>query len=459
MSILVFNILMFVCCYIALPIIYFMMRNEAKAKKNIVIGVTLPYSARTSAEVQSICNKFRKNLDIMFIIMTLICIGAIFIPSFSISFTYYMTWLVFAVIIPGFIYISSNKKLRKLKVENNWYSSFSEKTIVDLKTVDMPKRLISSWWFVPPVLICLIPVAATLFIKGNSEEFWYMFATYLVFALIVASCYLFFRIIYRQRAEIVDENTELSIILTRVRQYNWSKCWVWTAWLTSIYTIFFWLLIKNVIGLIISTAAYTILVVFVCIKTELTTRRIQQKFTEKSGTVDFVDDDRYWLYGLFYYNENDNRLMINNRVGMGMSVNLARLWGKIIMGFAALCILVLPVLGIWLMAEEFTPIRMEMTETQIIVHHLKKEYVIDINEIDSFELIDKLPPISKIVGTGMDHLCKGRFSVDRYGICNICLNPKNSKFLVIFSGDSTHIFSTTDEEVMVIYEKLARKLR
>jgi len=459
MNLLTFNIIMFLCCYFALPIIYFMMRNEAKAKKNIVIGVTLPYSARISPEVQNILNKFRQNLDKMFIIMTLACFGAFFIPYFSVSFTYYMTWIIFAIIIPGLVYISSHKKLRKLKIENNWNSIYSEKTIVDLKAANLPKDLLSAWWFIPPAVISLIPVVATLLMERNSEEFWYMFCTYLMFALIVAFFYMFYRMIYRQRSEIVDENTDINIILTRVRQYNWSKCWIWTAWLTGIYSVFFWLFIKNVIGIIISTSVYTIVVLYVCIKAEFTTRKVQQKLTEQSGTADYVDDDRYWLFGMFYYNENDRHLMVNNRIGIGMTINLAKLIGKVIMGFAAICMLSLPVLGIWVMAEEFTPIRMEMTETQILVNHLKKEYAIDINEIGSFELIDKLPPISKIVGTGMDHLCKGRFSVEGYGICNICINPNNSKFLIVFSGDSTYIFSTTDEEVMEIYNELARDLK
>jgi len=433
-----------------------MMRNEAKAKKNIVIGVTLPYSARTNAEVQNVCKNFKQNLDIMFIIMTLICLGAFFIPYISVCLTYFMTWVVLALIIPTLIYISSHKKLKKLKVENKWNSAYSEKTVVDLKAIDLPKKILSVWWFIPPAVISLIPVAATLFMELDSEEFWLMLGTYLMFVLMVASCYLFYRIIYRQRAEIVDENTDISIVLTRVRQYNWSKCWIWTAWLTGIYTVFFWLFIKNVIGLIISTAVYTIIVVFICIKTEYTTRKVQQKLTEKSGTTDFIDDDNHWLFGMFYYNENDNHLMINNRIGIGATVNLAKPFGKVIMGFAALCILVMPVLGVWVMAEEFTPIRMEMTETQIIVHHLKKEYVIDINNIESVELIDKLPSISRIVGTGMDHLCKGKFSVDGYGVCNICLNPDNSKFLVVFTGEGTYIFSTSDDDVMSVYNKLGR---
>jgi len=450
---------MFLCCYFVLPIIYFMMRNEAKAKKNIVIGVTLPYSARTCVEVQNICKKFKQNLNIMVLIMTLVCFGAFFIPYFSVSLTFYMTWTTFAIIIPALVYISSHRKLKKLKIENNWNSIYSEKTVVDLKAADLPKKLLSVWWFIPPVVISLMPVVATLFMEINNEEFWYMFVTYLIYVLIVTSCYLFYRIIYRQRAEIVDENTDISIILTRVRQYNWAKCWVWTAWLTGIYSVFFWLFIKNVIGIIISTSVYTIVVIYVCIKAEFTTRKVQQKLTEKSGTADYIDDDKYWLFGMFYYNENDNHLIVNNRIGIGMTVNLAKLVGKIIMGFSAICILILPVLGIWVMAEEFTPIRMEMTETQIIVHHLKKEYVIDINEIDSFELIDKLPSISRIAGTGMDHLCKGRFSVEGYGTCKICLNPNNSKFLVISSGESTYIFSTTDDEVMNAYSKLGRSLR
>ena len=44
--------------YLCLVPVYFMLRNETKPKKNIILGVTLPYEARQDAAVLAICEQF-----------------------------------------------------------------------------------------------------------------------------------------------------------------------------------------------------------------------------------------------------------------------------------------------------------------------------------------------------------------------------------------------------------------
>ena len=67
-----FNIIMFVCIYPILPIICLMLRNEAKPKKNIVIGVTLPAAAIAGEEVAEICRKYRKTLVMVLALLSLL---------------------------------------------------------------------------------------------------------------------------------------------------------------------------------------------------------------------------------------------------------------------------------------------------------------------------------------------------------------------------------------------------
>ena len=48
-------------CIIWMPLlIYFMLRNETKFKKNIAIGVTLPFEGRTHPDVLARLEKFKK---------------------------------------------------------------------------------------------------------------------------------------------------------------------------------------------------------------------------------------------------------------------------------------------------------------------------------------------------------------------------------------------------------------
>lgn len=60
MSDIVFKIVMFVCFYMVLPIMYGMLRNEAKPKKNLLIGATIHMWERDTKEVQDIVKKYKK---------------------------------------------------------------------------------------------------------------------------------------------------------------------------------------------------------------------------------------------------------------------------------------------------------------------------------------------------------------------------------------------------------------
>ncbi len=42
------------------------------------------------------------------------------------------------------------------------------------------------------------------------------------------------------------------------------------------------------------------------------------------------NDDEKWIYGFIYYNKEDPKLMVEKRLGMGWSMNMARPLGKLI---------------------------------------------------------------------------------------------------------------------------------
>ena len=85
----------------------------------------------------------------------------------------------------------------------------------------------------------------------------------------------------------------------------------------------------------VSTLLYTLLILYICLRAEFAARRAQERLTRESGP-DYVDEDEFWIWGLIYYNPNDRRAMINDRTGMGMSMNLARPAGKVVRGLCAL---------------------------------------------------------------------------------------------------------------------------
>ena len=71
------TIFLLVCCYPVLPIMAAVMANEAKVKKNIAIGCTLPLTAQHDPRVQEICREYKKRVWRWFFIMTAALIPAL----------------------------------------------------------------------------------------------------------------------------------------------------------------------------------------------------------------------------------------------------------------------------------------------------------------------------------------------------------------------------------------------
>ena len=159
------SIFLFVCFYPVIPILCVMLRNETKPKKNIILGVTLPYDARESEAVLALCAQFRRNMNIAFVLLTLAGLAHFLIPYISVVTTYDMLWLIAGILVPFFVYARANRKLRRLKAEQGWSSAYAGKTLVDLEAAALPKRTLRVWWFIPPIVCISLSVLGFLLLS------------------------------------------------------------------------------------------------------------------------------------------------------------------------------------------------------------------------------------------------------------------------------------------------------
>jgi uncharacterized membrane protein len=451
------KIIMLVCFLPILLIMYGVLLNLTKVKKNLILGVTLPFDARADDAVLAICRRFKISLTAVVLLMTATAFVPFCFRYDSVTLTYDFCWLLVAMIVPFVPYGFSNQKLRKLKAEKGWYSEAMGKHLVDLKAAALPKRLLRVWWFLPPIIVSVIPIMHTLVTLQGRDEFWPMLILYGSLFLTVVLSYVLYRIIYRQKAEMVDEHTEINVALTQVRRYNWGKCWILTAWLTALFNLSVWLLSEVGLAILVLSLIYSFLLLAGLMRVEFKTRKVQSKLTEDSGKEFYFDEDDHWLWGLIYYNPNDSHAMVSNRVGIGTSMNMAKPTGKILMGFTALLLASMPFLGVFLMHEEFTPVRLSVSDTQVIAIHTKEEYKINFSDIRSVTLINDLPSGSKNMGSAMDSVDKGSFRLGGMGSCRLCLDPRTAPFLVIKTEDATYVFGSHDSsETKAVYDTLVK---
>ena len=120
---------------------------------------------------------------------------------------------------------------------------------------------------------------------------------------------------------------------------------------------------------IVGTVALTIVFTAAAIWQEFRLRAIQSRLTSGSGQTFYVDEDDKWIWGMFYYNPNDTNLMVNARVGINTTVNMARKPGKFIMGFSALMLLLMPLFGVWILVEEQMPVMLAIQGVVVEVLH------------------------------------------------------------------------------------------
>lgn len=452
------NWIMLLLMYPLLPIMIGLLAGEAKPKKNIVIGVTLPFEARQTEEVRAICKQYRKRLWLLFGLLTAALLPSLLFSHDSVAFSWQMLWVLVVIVAPFFVYAAAHRQLRALKQARGWAPESAGKVFVEMKAAALPQRWMSAWWFVPPVLMGLVPVVSLLWRRVDAM-FWAQLSVYLIDALIVAGCYASYRYLYRNRAEVVDGEVDVTLALTRARRRQWGRFWLGAAYLMAGLAVALWLLWDSALGLLITAVVFTAAVLVLSLGTELSVRRAQYALTQQSGQGVYVDEDAHWLLGSFYYNPNDAHTIVNARVGMSTTVNLARPAGKALLVFTALCLLSIPALCGWMVAEEFTPIRVACTDEAVTADHLARVYTIPLDEVESAELLTGLPGASKVAGSAIGTLCEGTFQLNGIGLCKVCVNTGQTLFVRVDTDDTVYVLSgNSAEESRALYEQITAAL-
>lgn len=438
----IMKVILLVSIYPVLPIIYFVMRNEVKPRKNIIIGVTLPYEAREDETVREYSRLFLRELNILCAVLAVLPFTIFLTDYISIVMTIYILWVV-AVMAAAYVpYIRYRSKLMQLKKARGWLALPGEVVIVDTKAAEIPRLRIHWAWFALAIAVSLVPLLFADYAAGD----WTYAVLYGTNAVMAALFFLFYRIIARQRAEVVDENTALTVALTNIRCNNWGRCWLYSAWLTALLNIALWLLPRTGLGQGLAFTLFTVLLLCVFVWAEFSTRGAQLRLTQESGRNIYIDEDEFWLWGVLYYNPNDRHLMKNDRVGIGASMNLAKPAGKIIMGLAALIMLSLPFICVWMITEEFTPVSLAYGGGQVAALHAGTRYEIDAQDILSAHLRDSVSGARRVSGTGMDTVLKGNFYLEDTGAAKFCLNPQEPPFIEIHTADATYVVGSANPQ-------------
>ncbi len=422
--------------------------NETKFKKNIAVGVTFPRAGREDAEVLGLLKGFKREQICLCLAVMAVGVLCMVLTWPALNFLAYFLWIDLVIVAQFVSYARWNGKLKKLKKDRGWTVPAVRAASVTVPAVQAKRP--SLWWFIAAAVVGLAPAAF-------DRTLWY---AYLLNAILAFACFFGSRYLYRNRAETVDENDAVTQALTRVRRRAWDRVWLLCAWMMAVVSVCIWASTElSAVGgttFMVLTVVLALGVCAVAVILEFRVRRVQEKLTAASGEGFYVDEDDHWLWGQFYYDPNDSRVIINNRTGVNSTVNVARPGGKVFMTFAFVLLFVaMPVMGVCFDAMGTGPEPLVVEDGALVAASWGKDYVLPLEDIASAEVIDALPKnMVRVMGTGMDSLLKGRFKTDE-GDATLCLDPRTGPWLKVTMADGTlYLLGGGESDIVDIIQEI-----
>lgn len=330
---LLFRIIMVSCIFITFIAIFATLRSANKPKKNMFMAVTLPYDVLESDFIKEIQKEYKSLCNKVYIIMLLTAIPCIFpfwiFKNITVYIFYMLVWCL------GFAYYGiipfklMNRKVKSEKAKNEWFVGEKKVVYCDTKTTLLKNSMpISNKYFLIPILIGIIPLIMS--IKNfSSENIVFLVVAILNLGVILLMFYIA-KIFNKNKLKTYSTDSKINFILNKTEKRMVSIYFLINAIVESLIILVFYLIFFEYIDIeffniiIISTVVLSSIVAlgFIYIKKKI--NDLDEELTSKNKNSEIiVDDDDYWIDGIYYYNPNDSSKMVNSRFGYNMTYNMA----------------------------------------------------------------------------------------------------------------------------------------
>ena len=457
MSISITGLILCICMYPFVLIMYVLLKNEAESKKGIYYGVTVPKEHRSAPEIKEITAVYHKQMKRSLWAMLIFPIPALFLPWESIVVAVWMLWMTISIFIFFVPFAIANGKLKEIKREKEWQTETTADVEVEIKSAGAIRRVKWYHFILQCVTSVILPVLVIFGDFGSRRQ--PLFVMMLTFAGI---SFMFWGIAVwqdRQKTQIISSDSDVNVNYNRAKKNLYKNFWVLCSWVNVGYMV--WLLFcvdewgRFTQMFWWATGGYLLGTMIPLIWMVKKKSALDKTYETKRNKVTSEDNDDNWIWGMLYYNPKDRHSMVEKRVGIGTTMNMATGGGKAMMAFAGVTLLSLPVISIWVIMLEFTPIQLVADENRIVANHLREEYVISMPAIEEAELLDELPKMSRNSGTAMENLKKGSWSIAEEGNCTVFLDPRNDVFLRIETPSRRYYLSgQNDEETKAVYDAI-----
>lgn len=461
----IFMFIMFLVCNLfVVLIVKFTFDSVYSYSNGMLMGVHIPSEHVKDADVEDLLNSSKKQMRIFQNINTLLSITICFIIFWNIIifFLAFFVWMIEYFVGISVISLSSHKKMYSIKMQNGWIiESQKRKVYIDTRvSADADFTPISYKWhffIIAALAVCFIP-----FLTRMSRAYFSIIVVVFICSLLVSVFSLIFHIFMnRKERTVYSQDSKLNHIVNLTM-----KKYIGTSMLLmSSINAFAWIITAIMVfaaGTLSATAFYIYMFLeLICvaglIPLLMAQRRKNELLTANTEPI-YIDDDEYWKTG-FYYNPNDRHLFVPNRLQSGnYAINYARTGAKVFVGgitaFVVACIIFAAAVLI-----PFINVHIDITlsDDTLKIESAGYKSVIDINDIQTIELMEELPKdgFTKTNGGATNEYLIGHFRGNTYGKCNLYLLKGYSPILMIRTEDKT-IFVNSENEGEI--EKLSKAL-
>lgn len=448
-------------------VVYFTMKSAIKQRKNILFGVTLPDQALSDDVVLKMIDDYKKIVNIFTLVIIFTGLPIAFINKEGLSVLYLLIWsLVVAEWLVRQPYIHMNRKLKKLKRDNEWFIGEKRVVSIDTKISKLKDNMpIPNKYMIIPFSISLIPLIISI-VKYDEDLKYTTFIAFILMTVLVLLYFIGFRESNKLKLKVYSKNSDINYILNKEEKYLNSIVWFITSLTASIVFLFTYLVIFEVIN--VSYYVITIIAILGGIITFLgfiysnnRIKSLEEELLKMDKEVIYTDDDEYWIDGYKYYNENDYNSKVKPRFGFNSyTYNLATRKGKIsyYLGFVIYAVIFIP-LFFNLLSMEFTNPKITISSESISVDYHLYNYEFNVNDIEDIKLVDEVSFKLRTNGISTDEYCRGNFKSKEYGKCRVYIYNKSKPYIIVKLKNNYFIYNEkTKDETINVYNQLIEKL-
>ncbi len=466
MSIVLFMMFLFSGLMITL-ICRFTVFSEYEYTQGMYLGVHIPPEEKGSEIVRPFMEKEVKRQKIFqninMLLSVLLCIPVFFWEAASVII--WTVWMCTYMIGYMFILNSAHRRLYKIKIQNGWINKNTQMIYVDT-SLSADERSLKSNNIYHIITIASEFIMTIPFMINKS----YSRSEGLIFALAAISisliCMILNIYVNKRNTTVYSEDTDINKAVMNLSRKYFNEGFISLSMCNAAAFLLFTILYMinrevSFMSMMLYITIQTLSTIFLVAAYLILIKKKKELLSSDMKPV-YVDDDEYWKTG-YYYNPNDNHILVKNRMFDGnYSFNLANRKARFICGGLYIVIIAAIVVTLVVLLP-FSNVKMnvDISSEKMKVSAAGYKYQVDADNIENIELLDKLPGESfyRVNGGSTDTYDIGYYKGSDTGKCMLFIFDGYEPILKITGGGKIVFLNSKNEgEVQDWYEQI-KKIR